>query len=32
MDRLLLGMPDEKKDRTQHELESWAAMAVWEKI
>ena len=32
MDRLLLGMPDEKEDPTQHELESRAVMAGWEKI
>ena len=32
MDCLLLGMPDEKEDPTQHELESRAVMAVWEKI
>ena len=32
VDRLLLGMPDEKEDPTQHELESRAAMAGWEKI
>ena len=32
VDRLLLGRPDEKEDPTQHELESRAAMAGWEKI
>ena len=32
MNHLLLGMPDEKEDPTQHELESRAAMAGWEKI
>ena len=32
VDRLLLGMPDEKEDPTQHELESRAVMAGWEKI
>ena len=32
VDRLLLGMSDEKEDRTQHELESKAVMAGWEKI
>ena len=30
-DRLLLGMPDEKEDPIQYELESRAAMAVWQK-
>ena len=32
VDRLLLGMSDEKEDPTQHELESRAVMAGWEKI
>ena len=32
VDRLLLGMPDEKEDPTQHDLESRAVMAGWEKI
>ena len=32
VDRLLLGMPDEKEDPTQHELESRAVMVGWEKI
>ena len=32
MDRFLLGMPDEKEDAIQHELESRAIMVGWEKI
>ena len=29
MDRFLLGMPNEKEDAIQHELESGAIMAGW---
>ena len=32
VDPLLFGMPDETEDPTQHELESRAAKAGWEKI
>ena len=32
VDRFLLGMPDEKEDAIQHEFESRAIMAGWEKI
>ena len=32
VDRFLLGMPNEKEDAIQHELESRAIMAGWEKI
>lgn len=32
VDSLLFGMPDETEELTQHELESRAAMAGWEKI
>ena len=32
VDRFLLGMPNEKEDAIQHELESRAVMAGWEKI